>query len=57
MFSIFFYNYQLLTFSVLFNMSKIKLLYTIMKINSICIKKYRSKKNFWLFLDEDRIFG
>ena len=26
-----------------------------MKINSICIKKYKQKKIFWIFLDEDRI--
>ena len=37
-------------------MSKLKLFYTIMKINSICIKKYKlNLPIFWLFLDEDRI--
>ena len=55
-FQLFFYNYQLLTFSVLFNMSKLNLLYTIMKIKTTCIKNYRSNfPNIWIFLDEDRI--
>ena len=37
-------------------MTKLKLFYTIMKINSICIKKYKlNLPIFWLFLDEDRI--
>ncbi len=37
-------------------MTKLKLFYTIMKINSICIKKYKlNLPILWLFLDEDRI--
>ena len=37
-------------------MSKLNLLYTILKIKTTCIKKYRSNfPNIWIFLDEDRI--